>query len=332
MGSNNRMFDLNLTKIFVTVFETKSITKSADILKIPKATISRKIAYLEENLGVKLIHRTTRKLQVTKEGQQYYQRCNTALKTIDEANQKIIALQNENSGEIKLSCPVLFADQFLGKLIFKFQKQYPNIGFRINSTNEFIDLVKENVDVAFRCANNSASIDSNYIARNLGKASYCVVASPNYIDKFGEIEHPNDVHRHKTIGHSTQWNSSLHFSRNEELISITPMSILNVDSINMMTECAIEGMGITILPCYSAMDALESGKLKILLFDWEFIFGDIHLIYPSAKFIPKKVRLFIDFSLDYFRSVIPWESSKNQMKKYIYQESFVKKKNIVELI
>ncbi len=321
------MFDINLAKIFSTVVDTKSITNAAAQLKIPKATISRKISFLEKELGVRLIHRTTRKLKVTSEGEKYYQRCHAALKAIDEANQEIISSQEDIAGEIKLTCPVLFADEFLCKLVVEFQKLFPTITIQVNATNDFIDLVEDSFDLAFRCGNENNLIGSNFVARSLGRACYCVVASPDYINQYGILSHPSQINKHKTIGHSTQWNSALQFSKKEELVTVSPKSSLNLNSIKSMCECAKEGLGITILPCYTALNALKSGELKILLPDWEFVFGELSLVYPCAKFVPKRIRLFIDFSLEYYRSSMPWVSDKIEMKKYIHEDYFCKTEN-----
>lgn len=312
------MFDLNLTKIFSTVVETNSITKAADALEMSKASVSRKITSLEKKLGVRLLHRTTRKLNITHVGKKYHQSCRAALNTIYEANQEACHKKNEMSGEITITCPVVFAEQFLSQPIQKFRELHPEVNVRIIATNDILDLKKQHIDLAFRAARGNNLLNLGYIARNLGSACYVAVASPNYVEQNGIISHPIELCQHKTIGY-TQSGPELTFVSDEESMDIRVDHTLNVNSLKMVRSCAIDGLGIAILPCYLAIDALRKKELTVLLPDWEFVFGDLFLVYPSLKHIPKRVRLFIDFAVEYYTREKPWKIDKEETKNYIHK-------------
>ena len=311
------MFNFNLAVIFSKVVEKNSITKAALALGIPKATVSRKLAALEDELGVRLMQRTTRSLSLTDTGRTYYQSCQDALAAIHEANLEASQTQEEPSGLLKISAPVVFGDQFLSGPLIEFMLKYPKIDLKVDLTDRLVDLVAEDFDLTFRVGQLT---DSSYIARRLGGTRQVVIASEDYLNKFGSPKTPKDLQNHQMIGYNDNLSKkTLHFSgpNGSENINISPSLIIN--SLNVMRDTSISGLGITILPIFMALEPLRAGKVKIILPEWEFQFGDLYLVYPSKRHVATKVRTFIDFMLDIYKSNKPWLPNTEELQQYVYQ-------------
>ncbi len=309
---------MNLAAIYSKVVETHSITKAALALGIPKATVSRKLAALEDELGVRLIQRTTRRLNLTDTGRQYYRRCQDALAAIHEANLEASQTQEAPSGVLKLSAPVVFGDQFLSDPIVKFMQLYPKIDLKVDLTDRLIDLVEEDIDLTFRVGKLA---DSSYITRKLGTTSQVVVASESYLEQYGVPEKPNNLTNHQIIGYSENLGKkNLEFKGPGGSVNFHTSPTLIVNNINIMKDACSQGLGITILPVFLALDFLREGKLKIILPEWQFQFGDLYLLYPSKKHLAAKVRVFIDFIVEAYSSEQPWLPSTEELQQYVYQQ------------
>ncbi|PIP80328.1 MAG: LysR family transcriptional regulator [Gammaproteobacteria bacterium CG22_combo_CG10-13_8_21_14_all_40_8] len=310
------MFDLNLTAIFAKVVETQSLTKAAQELGIPKATVSRKLASLEDELGVRLIQRTTRRLNLTDTGRQYYRSCQEALATVHEANLEASQTQEAPTGVLKISAPTAFGDQFLSSPLIQFRQMYPQINLQVNLTDRVIDLVEEDIDITFRVG---LLANSSYVSRRLGKTSQLIVASPKYLQQHGVPKSPKDLQQHQVIGYSENLGKkTLVFEGVEGSVSINVSPSIIVNNINIMKNFCTEDLGITIIPLFLALEALRKGELKIILPEWRFQFGDLYLLYPSKKHLATKVRVFIDFIANQYATEQPWLPSTEQLKQYIY--------------
>lgn len=308
-------FDFNLAAIFIKVVEHKSITKAAEKLGMPKATVSRKLSQLEDTLGIRLMQRTTRKLSLTDAGRQYFEACRDAIESLHEANANVAQYQREPSGELRVTAPVVFGDQFLSEPLIEFMRQYPDVKVRIELTDRLVDLVDEAYDVAFRVGQLT---DSSYVARRLGPTRQMIVAAPSYLKRYGCPQHPKELKHHRLIGYSETLKNVLRFRGTDGEVSLSPEAHLFVNSLNVMRAVAEAGLGITILPSFVAIPSLKTGRLAVILPEWQFVFGDMYLVYPSRRHVPAKTRVFVEFMVEYYSAHRPWLADENTITPFIH--------------
>jgi DNA-binding transcriptional LysR family regulator len=309
-------FDYNLAAVFIKVVEHKSLTRAADALSMPKATISRKITALEDMLGVRLLQRTTRSLNLTDAGKRYYEKCRLAIDVMHEANLEVTRKQETPKGELRITAPIVFGDKFLSEPLTNFMASYPDIQVKVELTDRLVDLVAEGFDVAFRVGQLT---DSSYVARRLGKTRQVIVASPEYLQKHGCPESPRDFGKFQLIGYSESLRKTFKFRGPTGEVSVSlSRARLIVNSLNVMLGACEQGMGITVLPSFTTMDALKRGTLKIILPQWHLQFGDLYLVYPSRRHIPATMRVFIEHMSRFFSQHQPWLPREEALEPYFY--------------
>ena len=190
------MLDLNDIMIFARVIEAGSFTAAARLLGMPKTTVSRRIAALERELGVRLLQRTTRSLNLTASGRLYYEESSQALRTIEGANQRLAEARAEPAGTIRISAPVGFGGHFLQDAIFEFLSTYPKTSVELRLTDDRLNLVESGIDLAFRTG---VLEDSTLIARKLGSTHRLLCASPDYLARCSPPDVPEDLARHDCV-------------------------------------------------------------------------------------------------------------------------------------
>ena len=296
-------FDLNEMAIFVRVVESKSFTGAAKILGLPKSTVSRKITQLEERLGVRLIQRTTRSLHLTDTGTEYYQQCARILGDIEEANVAVTQMQSVPSGTLRVTAPVLFGSTVLSNLISDFMIEHPQVKIDLILSDQLLDIVQDGIDVAFRIGQLE---DSSLIGRYLGEVRGILCASPKYIEKFGAPTHPDELHDHQILGHTTHTQWTMHDKDgNEKIINTKPR--LTVNDLTSLYNLSMSGAGIAALPVLMSADAIKSKQLIPVLCPWPFDAFPVHILYASNRHLSAKVRSFIDYIIEQVRPIPPWQ-------------------------
>ena len=274
--------------IFTRVVECHSFTQAAQSLGMQKSTVSRRIALLEERLGVRLLNRTTRKLRLTEVGQAYYERCRQIMLDFAEAEQAVMQLQQEPSGLLRITAPIEFGQLFLGGVLGQFMRQYPQISAEVELTSRDVDPVEEGVDIAIQVGQPH---DSTLIARKLFESGRRLCASPDYLAQHGTPQRIDDLSGHRAI--ILPQDSPRYWPLLGEHIAC--QRVLSCNNITLAREAALAGAGIATLPLMITEDAVQSGRLIALLPDARLPVGELYAVYPSRRFQAMKVKAFLDF-------------------------------------
>ncbi|NRF61281.1 LysR family transcriptional regulator [Vibrio coralliilyticus] len=281
--------------IFVHVVDTGSFTNAAQATGHSTSYISKEISKLEERLGVRLMHRTTRTLSLTPEGELYYESCKQLVESAGEVENALGGKQSEPQGHLRISCPVSFGIVELSPMLAKFMAQHPKVTFEVDLSDRKVDLVAEGVDVAVRAVHKAA--DSSLISRRIKTARSVTVAAPSYLRKYGTPKHPSELSQHKAITYSYQKNPNVweYSDSDGESIKVDVVSVFSANSPEMEMGMCVEGIGITRLPEEHTREAIATGRLVELFSDLPTQKIDLCLVYPSRKHMSAKVRTFIDF-------------------------------------
>ena len=291
-------------EIFIKVVEHKSFSMAGHVLRVPKSTISRRVSQMEENLGVKLLNRTTRRLSLTAIGQVYYEKCAGVLERLEEANSLIKGLQAEPKGRLRLTAPYELGLLFLKDAIIDFAKKYPDISLELELTNRMVDLIDEGFDLALRIG---PLADSSLTAVNLLAMQGGIYASSSYWKDRPPPHRPSDLPLHDCIQFRTQHLKAWRFHHAQEgIIDVQPCGRLQLNSMDYICESAVNGLGIAALNKIVASPYVRDGKLVEVLKDYKLSFPAIFAVYPSRKYLSPNVRAFIDH-------VKPWLARMSQV-------------------
>tara|TARA_R100001369_G_scaffold51146_1_gene77807 strand:- start:1198 stop:2106 length:909 start_codon:yes stop_codon:yes gene_type:complete len=278
--------------LFVEVVKAKGFRAASEASGIPNSTLSRRISALEKSIGLRLLHRTTRKIELTETGQIYFERCNRIVAEAHMAHEQLGEMLTQPSGVLRVSLPVDFAVTYLSPLITEFAGMYPGIKFDFDLSPKRVDLVSERFDVAIRIGK---SEDSQLIARRLALLTFCLYASPGYLKRSGEPTEPNELEQYEclTIAKGDYW--ELYDGKRTARIRVDGRFKLN--SVNMLRRLAALDMGIVMLPEEIVADELAHGKLQRIMPMWQ---GNLLPVYAmtETRLLPAKTRLFVDFLCD----------------------------------
>lgn len=285
-------------KVFAAVVEAGSFTGAIEPLKMSKAAVSRYVAELEARLGVRLLHRTTRRLSATTEGDIFYARCRELLVNLDEAEAEISARSGEASGLLKVNVPVTFGLMHLALLWPAFLTKHPKLALDITLSDRVVDLVEEGFDVAVRIGQLAPS---SLISRKLASTRMVLCASPAYLREQGEPVHPDDLLRHTIISYSlfsSGENWSFSGPDGEATVKVAPR--IRTNSGDTCRAAALQDQGIILQPTFIVGADLAQGTLRQVMPDYHSIELGIYAVYPSRKFVSPKLRLLIDFLVEAF--------------------------------
>nr|WP_209279602.1 LysR family transcriptional regulator [Escherichia coli]QSM61409.1 HTH-type transcriptional regulator DmlR [Escherichia coli]QSM61911.1 HTH-type transcriptional regulator DmlR [Escherichia coli] len=282
---------LNDMALFVEVVKAMSFRGAADAIGVPNSTLSRRVSALEKAIGLRLLHRTTRKIELTEAGLLYFERCKRIVDEATLAHEQLGEMLAQPSGVLRASMPEGFANIFLAPLIADFARSYPGISFEFDLSPRPVDLVSEPVDVAIRMGEPPSS---NLIARQLALIPRYLYASPDYLAVAGEPSEPADLARHECLklrtAQSDKW-ALLQGSEKEE-VAVGGRFLLN--SVGMIQRLATLHMGIAVLARDIVTDDVASGKLRRVLPDWQATPIPVYAI-TETRLLPAKTQRFIDF-------------------------------------
>ncbi|MES2116884.1 MAG: LysR family transcriptional regulator [Pseudomonadota bacterium] len=280
---------LNDMALFVEVVKAKGFRSAADVMGMPNSTLSRRISALEKAIGLRLLHRTTRKIELTEAGQIYFERCKRIVDEARLAHEQLGEMLTQPSGVLHASLPVDFATTYLAHLITEFASLYPGITFDFDVTPRRVDLVSEPFDVAIRMGE---SENSQLIARTLTSLKPYLYASPGYLERSGEPSKPAELEKHEclTILKSGSW--ALHDGKRTATVSVGGRFKLN--SVGMIRRLATLDMGIILMSKELVADELSSGKLRQIMPGWH---GTPMPVYAmtETRLLPAKTQRFIEF-------------------------------------
>jgi len=285
-------------QIFVRVVELGGITAAANDLSIPKSTVSRQVARLEDRLGARLLDRTTRSVRPTEVGGAYFERCVRILADIEEAEAEVASQQLRPRGTLRLTGPLTFGRMYLGDMLASFMARYPEVELVVDLSDRMIDLVEEGFDVAIRVG---VLPDSSLIARRLGPLRMVVAASPAYLQAHGTPQSVDELRDHEALRYAY---TPPHWSFGPDQ-TVPVKGRLESNNGEVLKAAAIAGQGILFSPRFIVDDALNDGRLVTLLDGEARPRGGVYALYPHHRHLSAKVRALVDHAVECFADA-PW--------------------------
>lgn len=283
--------------VFRRVVEAESFSAVARETNMSQSTVSKHIASLEERLDTKLLNRSTRSLKLTEAGKEYYHHCIRILNDFQEAEASVGKGKIDPTGTLRISTSAAFGRTCILPYLSEFLSAYPDINIDLIFNDNYIDLVKEGIDLAIRIG---PLEDSSLIARKIGSSPRLVVASPEYLVNHGRPKKPVDLIKHDCLFYTLQKSPDLWYfnSTQEGDESIRVNSRLKASSPDAICDATLEGLGISILGEWYVRKHVREGKLKVILPDYKPTTYDIHAVYPERRFVPQKVKRMIEFLIE----------------------------------
>lgn len=290
-------------KLFVRLANTLNITQAGTELGLSAAVASAHINKLEQNLGVRLLHRTTRKVSLTEEGKAFLPHAEEVLGSIEAARAAVGAGDASPKGTLRVTAPASFGRMHLVPALAGFLDKYPGLNVDLRLSDSIIDMVEGGFDVAIR---NAALKDSSLIARKLATDERILCASPEYIAKHGEPNTPDDLKDHQCIHILGLANLSFKTAQRPQIVKTNAR--LRTDNGEAMRDACAAGLGISVNSKWSAYQLLAEGKLVQVLADYPLDSdAAIWALYPSSRLLAPKVRVFIDYFAELFGETPYWQ-------------------------
>jgi DNA-binding transcriptional LysR family regulator len=292
--------DLVSMAMFARVVEAASFTAAADALGVSKSAVSKRVAALEERLGARLLHRTTRRLSLTPDGARLHERCLHMLRAVDDAAELVQADGDEPRGVLRVNCSSTLAEHHLGGAVTAFVARHPKVQVDLSTDNALIDLISERIDVAVRMATRLDS--SSLVARRIATSHKLACASPGYLAARGTPRVPDDLRGHACLHFSAlrpevEWR----FEGGERATVVPVTGPLQSDNVEALRRAAVAGAGIVLLPTFVVAGDLEAGRLVTVLDDHPVAALGVFVLYARGKFVPTKVRAFVDHLASHLR-------------------------------
>ncbi len=290
-------------RTFAAVVEAGSFVKAAGALGLSKAAVSRIVSDLEARLGVRLLHRTTRRLALTEEGAVFHGRCRELLAEVEEAEAEVTSRAGEARGLVKVSAPVSFGIHHLAPLWGAFREAHPQVSLDITLADRVVDLVEEGFDLAIRIAKLEGA---TLVSRRLATTRMVLCASPGYVARHGTPRHPADLAGHAVIAYR-YWSTGdeWHFTGPKGGTAVLTRPFMHTNSGDTCRVMALAHHGVILQPDFMVGGDLATGALVELMPEYRSLELGIHAVYPTRRHLPPKVRLLVDFLVRHFARG-PW--------------------------
>ena len=288
--------DLNDLYFFAAVVEHGGFSAAGRALGIPKSRLSKRIAQLEERLGVRLLQRTTRRFVVTEVGERFYSHCRAVLEEAQAAQDAVDELRAEPRGVVRLSCPISLTQTVLAHVLPDFLQQYPKVQVRVVSSNRRVDVISEGFDVAIR-VRTKLDTDATLVLRSFGQSRVLPVASPALLKSHGRPASPADLSTMPALSMSEHDGAQswelLDAAGDRVVVEIQPRLVCG--DFALLLEAAQRGVGVAMLPEFVCAPAVARGELEVLLPEWSTPDGVMHFVYPSRRGQLPGVRALVEF-------------------------------------
>ncbi|AWH88477.1 LysR family transcriptional regulator [Limnobaculum parvum] len=298
---------LTAMQVFVESVDRGSLTAAAERLGLSRAKASRYLAELERWLGIRVLHRSTRSLSLTSAGELALIDCRQML----QIQEKMMAARHDHAsvpkGTLRITCSQSFSQSYLANLIAEYSLLYPQVTIDIQLLDRAVNLVDERIDLAIRITN---TLEQGIIARPLGTCYSVTCASPNYLDKMGRPQRPEDLSRHVCLTHAKFGAHTWTYRSTEEsgeLIKIPVKGRISANEALALKDASIAGVGITLLPSYLVRNELSSGRLEAILTKYEVEPMTIYAIYTSRSYMSAALRTLLTFLDERFKSDNFWK-------------------------
>jgi DNA-binding transcriptional LysR family regulator len=280
-------------RLFVRVVETGSFSKASADLGITQPTATKHVAALEQRLGARLLHRSTRGVSPTEVGAAYYDKCKLIARELDDADNLAALMQSRVRGTLRISSSVAFGRRVLTPLVLQFMQQHPELQVDLSFDDRYVNLVEQGIDVAIRMGRLA---DSTLGARYLGLNPWLLVGAPAYLQARGTPALPDELAAHDALIYSTvQGDERWHFSGADgATLSVPVKGPLRSNNLSALLAATRAGMGLAALPWYVAHESVKQGAVTVLLPAWSLPAQEIHAVFPSPRMVPSKVSGFVD--------------------------------------
>lgn len=315
------MLDLNQMSVFIKVVQEGSFTAAARNLGMPKSRVSRMITDLEDKLSVRLLERTTREVRPTDIGLQYYEQYKPLFEEIVDIHERISDKQKEPSGHLRITAPVGFAIDIMGRWMAGFKQTYPLIDIELIFNDGDVHLIRDGFDVGFAIGKLE---DSSLIARKIDDTDPLICASPEYIQQHGPFDHPSQLQDIPWVEFGSRKGFShgaifTHKTTNER-VEVEKHSSVVVNHHEIHKQHLLAGQGVGISSTFMTYKEIIDGTLEPILPKWQVEQEPLYLVFPSGKHQPKKVRCFIDF---FIQAALDLETLRNQCEEYTHSEQLL---------
>jgi DNA-binding transcriptional LysR family regulator len=294
--ADGALADLNDLRFFSAVVENGGFSAAARALGVPKSRLSKRVALLEERLGVRLLQRTTRRFAVTEVGERFHAHCRAMLEEAQAAQDVVDELRAEPRGIVRVSCPISLAQTVLAHVLPDFLAQFPKVQVRLLASNRRVDVISEGFDVAIR-VRTKLDTDAALVVRGFGQSRVLLAANPKFLDEHGRPETPDDLEHLPLLSQFEHDGAQV-----LELIdasgaktTVEMRARLISGEFNVLYESAKRGMGVTALPEFVCAPAIARGELEVVLPKWSIPQGIAHFVYASRRGLLPSVRAFVDF-------------------------------------
>ncbi len=279
---------IQAVRLFLRVVELGSFSKAAAELGVGQPAVTKQVARMEKQLGARLLHRSTHGVTATEIGALYYEKCRVIAHHVEEADSVAALMQSQMRGAMRISTSVAFGRRVLGPLLMQFMRANPDLQVDLGVDDRYVDMIEQGVDVAIRMGRLA---DSTLGARYLGLNPWVLVASPAFLEGRAPPTRPQDLASRDCLIYSTvQGDARWHFAgASGKPESVAVRGPLRSNSLSILLQAAIEGMGVAALPRYVAQGALARGSVVPLLEAWSLPVQEIHAVYPSPRMLPLKV-------------------------------------------
>lgn len=293
--------ELTSMAVFARVVEARSFSGAARRLGLSKSAVSKRIARLEDSLGAPLLMRTTRRLSLTEAGSAFYEHCARIVSEAEDARNRITDAGSSPRGLLRVNAPVTLSEMYLSPVLPRFLAAYPDVQLELTTDDRFVNVVEDGYDVVVRVA---ALSDSSLIARKLASNRRVVCASPAYLARAGRPHHPRDLLQHNCLRYAymtvrDEWQ----FQGPEGRISISVRGRFQANNGTLLTQAAVGGLGIAMIPLFMITDELGDGRLVTVLDEFAVSDYGIYAVYAHRRHVSPKVRAFVDFLVDAFAEV-----------------------------
>lgn len=327
------MLDLNQMSVFIMVVQEGSFTGAARTLSIPKSRVSRMVTDLESKLDVRLLERTTREVRTTDIGLQYYEQYKPLFEEISDIHSRISDNSSQPSGRLRISAPVGFALNIMGRWTSEFKQLYPEIDLEMIFSDTQVNLIRDGFDLGFAIGELK---DSSLIARKFDETDPILCASPAFIKEYGPFTHPEQLNNVPWV----QVNGANGFTHNATFAHKTTGETINInqnDSVltnhhEVAVNHILAGQGVSISSAFFTYEQLIRGELEVVLPEWVVQQEPLYMIFPSGKHQAKKVRAFIDYFIEKAEQIntlmeqcshLPEDEQVKKLKQYLSSDATV---------
>ena len=288
--------DLNDLRFFAAVVEHGGFSAAARALGVPKSRLSKRVALLEERLGVRLLQRTTRRFAITEVGERFYAHCRAMLEEAQAAQDAVDELRAEPRGIVRVSCPISLAQTVVAHVLPDFLAQFPKVQVRLVASNRRVDVINEGFDVAIR-VRAKLDADAALVMRTFGQSRVLLAANPKFLDEHARPETPEQLESLPLLSQFEHDGAQVLelLDASGAKVTVEMRARLISGEFGVLYEAAKRGLGVTALPEFVCAPAILRGELEVVLPTWSMPQGTAHFVYPSRRGLLPSVRAFVDF-------------------------------------